>query len=29
MSDNKLKLYDIKLKNCQIVNEALFKKDLL
>jgi len=29
MNDNKLKFHIIKLKNCEIINDVLFKKDLL
>ncbi len=29
MNENKLKFYIIKLKNCEIINDVLFRKDLL
>ena len=29
ISENKLKLHSIKLKNCKIVDNVLFRKDLL
>ena len=29
ISENKLKLYSTKLKNCKIIDDVLFKKDLL
>jgi len=29
MNDNKLKFHITKLKNCKIINNILFKKDLL
>jgi len=29
ISENKLKLHSIKLKNCKIINDVLFRKDLL
>ncbi len=29
MNENKLKFHIIKLKNCKIINDILFKKDLL
>jgi len=29
ISENKLKLHSTKLKNCKIINDVLFKKDLL
>jgi hypothetical protein len=29
ISENKLKLHDIKLKNCEIVDDVLFRKNLL
>ena len=29
ISNNELKLHDIELKNCQIVDEVLFRKNLL
>ncbi len=29
MNENKLKFYIIKLKNCKIINDVLFRKDLL
>jgi len=29
ISENELKLHNIKLKNCKIVDDVLFRKDLL
>jgi hypothetical protein len=29
INENKLKLHNTKLKNCKIINDVLFKKDLL
>jgi len=29
ISENKLKLHSIQLKNCKIIDDVLFKKDLL